>query len=598
MVYYFAWVSEQETAFAPEHKREDEHVFSFSFSHDEGDFAALELVIENPRVGLLAPSRPRWAWFAVDDTPLFFGRLIGVPDDIGGECVRLSFIARPADYEDQRAAVAEAKAREWPYYDRIWFSPDDLDNPDNVLEARPELWFIDPVTHQVTASHIAQGEGAVIVFDESQVLYDSVSVSYGATPYRRVDVEATVSWDQAATGSVDLTMLVSPISTYTGDGLISSWPKPGATLGGGWVVTYSDCRYLTANNVPVWEWRKPDGRWKFKLNNTWCLKVPNAEADPALPTNSQIPEQILALPMQVVHGGLAVGYDVSRRKSETVRFSLVADTQAIITDPGDDAVLSLSFSSSELVSPIDPGGAMPIGKPCRRAYFSQDRGAQSLEYLIALARARLIASARCVDVSFVVPMQDALDAAVTLQRSARVIDRRLPGGVAEGKVKRIAISGDGDNGDSGCEITIGCSIGYGGNVDATPGQPSYVAAGYVADGWQRAEGAHVVPPNAGVWYTPVDGVEPNDDGLDFERLALNHVLKEFRRGGLYAEQEAAMGKVADDPKDVFERLNRVPTTIDVRLRPVTGGPFHTDYLVGTSPLVIAKTIDLEAESAP
>ena len=39
MSFQFAWVGPAETAFGPEHEREDEEVFAFSLEHTEGDFA-------------------------------------------------------------------------------------------------------------------------------------------------------------------------------------------------------------------------------------------------------------------------------------------------------------------------------------------------------------------------------------------------------------------------------------------------------------------------------------------------------------------------------------------------------------------------------
>ena len=72
---YFAWVDSTETTFSALHHRSDEDVFAFTVDHVEGDFPSLSLEIKNPRVGLLAPLRKRWAWLAYSDgvtvTPLF-----------------------------------------------------------------------------------------------------------------------------------------------------------------------------------------------------------------------------------------------------------------------------------------------------------------------------------------------------------------------------------------------------------------------------------------------------------------------------------------------------------------------------------------------
>lgn len=600
--YWFAWVDPTEDTFGDAHKREDEHVYSFRIEHNEGDFAALEVVIENPRVGLLAPSRKVWAWFALGDKPLFFGRLVAMPDDLDGDYLKLSFLARPGDYEDQRKTVAAEKANVWPYYDRIWFSKDDLDNPDNVLEARPELWHIDRVTHEVTTSNISEGEDGTIDFDESMVFYDSVQLTHGATPYRRVNVTASVSWAQAATGAVSVSGLWrGRIKTYTGQGFIDSWPKEGAGIGGGWSVGKSSVKFANEDHVPIWEWHNPpDGRWRFVFNDRWEVRCPDINWGAGLPplASGDWPEEILAFPIQIMSTVLQAAYDVSRDKSETLTFSLEADTQAVVTEPGDAATLDLAFSSAEIVSRIDPGGLMPIRDVRKRAYFTQDRGTLSVEYLIALARARLLASARCVDVTFSVPLSDALDGDLSLRKNASLQDHRLPGYKVAGKVKSYVMTGDGDTGAFTCDITIGCSVGYGGEpAEPAPGDPTYVEIGYVEAGYQRMDNQTVVPQASGVRYTSIAGIAPNDDGIDFERLDIRSVIKSHSITGTYQEQQQAMTHSAMKPEDVFTRLKTKTTKIDFELKPLTGGPFQTNYSLVTSPLVIPKTIDLESESS-
>src|SRR5262249_2967792 len=117
----------------------------------------------------------------------------------------------------------------------------------------------------------------------------------------------------------------------------------------------------------------------------------------------QLPGHILRLPRWRLKPTLIVRYDSTRSRTENLVFSVSADTQAIPTGPAGEAVQSLSFSSSELTAPVDPGGAMPIGDVRYGSYFTRDRGAASLEYLICVARARLLSRARTVFVDFEVP---------------------------------------------------------------------------------------------------------------------------------------------------------------------------------------------------
>jgi len=145
--FYFAWITASETTFDPSlHNREDEDVFGFTVEHSEGDFAGLEIEIRNPRVGLLAPARKVHAFLSYDTgseiKPLFHGRLVGIPDDINQEVVRLQFTARPDDYTAQKAALAST-LKVLPYYDPVFVAKDKWEDPDAVLEARSE-----PLAHR------------------------------------------------------------------------------------------------------------------------------------------------------------------------------------------------------------------------------------------------------------------------------------------------------------------------------------------------------------------------------------------------------------------------------------------------------------------
>ncbi len=156
--FFFAWVDAGET-FGVEHERFDEAVFSLEISQQEGEFAAATVDVVNPKIGLLNAGRKRWAWLAWDsgDTPgvvpLFFGRLVGLPQDLQAEVVRLEFIARPADYAARQAALAPA-LKVAPWWDPVFIATDHLDDPDAWLEARAARWHIDRVTHAVSISDI------------------------------------------------------------------------------------------------------------------------------------------------------------------------------------------------------------------------------------------------------------------------------------------------------------------------------------------------------------------------------------------------------------------------------------------------------------
>ena len=107
MTFHFAWAGADEISFGPEHQVEDEEVFAFTLEHSEGDFATLAIDIRNPRRQYLAEGADLWMWLSEDGTPLFFGRLVAVPEDLHAEIVRLNFIARPTGYDVAKRALAD-----------------------------------------------------------------------------------------------------------------------------------------------------------------------------------------------------------------------------------------------------------------------------------------------------------------------------------------------------------------------------------------------------------------------------------------------------------------------------------------------------------
>src|ERR1044072_169892 len=148
--FYFAWVNSNETTFGPQHHVMDEYIFSVERVLAEGEKPLLRLQIENPRVGLLNAGRKVWAWFSWNNTPLFFGRLVGSPTQLTAEIVQIELIADPVDYKHQRQILAESM-KVLPYWDPVWIEIGKRDDPDKILEAYGALWNVDPVTHEVTA---------------------------------------------------------------------------------------------------------------------------------------------------------------------------------------------------------------------------------------------------------------------------------------------------------------------------------------------------------------------------------------------------------------------------------------------------------------
>jgi hypothetical protein len=256
------------------------------------------------------------------------------------------------------------------------------------------------------------------------------------------------------------------------------------------------------------------------------------------------------------------------------------------------------MSSSEVTSAIDPGGAVPLAGTAR-SYFATDRGAQSLEYLIAVARANLLARARAVTVAFDIPFPLAVASDVSCRKNAVLTDPRLPGTVVGGKISHYTLAMSA--GAMSATIEIGCSVGKGGTITAQPGEPDYSEEDYVADDYQHYSGRFELPFPSDVAYEVLSGVAPNDDGIDFSRITPDRIINSFTFGpntSQTSQQDAlALFNVSVSQGGQVTATNVTFDHFDISLKSLDGGPFETDYTPNLTQLKAPKTIDLEADAA-
>jgi hypothetical protein len=565
---YFAWIDPGETTFAPEHMRWDENIFSFTLHQDEGDPASLTLVVRRPRndagnaIGLLGPGRKVWCWFAMDcgpDLVRFRGRLVGVPTSIFEELVTLEFVARPVDLVAQKEALAET-LRVLPYYDEVVIDLARRTDPEVVLEGYSAIWHYDRETHVLSISDEITGEDGLVEFDgaseDGKVLYDGLGLSLTSGPLARVDVKAEYTWTQQAQGNVDLTRyLMSNWPETEGNYITSltlkadSWPKAGAGIGDGWVVTeatastpYSD-EVISKTGGSTMKVVFPDSSWFGASTQTTTYTetksytaVPAALAFPGMVTDNisvgtspggttdygtptyttsysrSYSEVRAILPVNYIAFTLLAGYTANRQCTELVSFSLYADVQHVLTDPEDGEALRIDdVKSVNLSEAIGEGSDayLPIGDPRRRSYIATGRGNQSVEYLIALARAHLLKRARVVEITFAPKLARMPE--ITLRKNAFLIEPRL--GEALGKIIGYSLALDGADGKVNCVVRIGCAIGRGGSAVAAGGEPTYCDIDYTGADYQSFTGRTVLFDTS-VGYQPPNA-DPNDDGLNF-----------------------------------------------------------------------------------
>jgi predicted nucleic acid binding AN1-type Zn finger protein len=603
--FYFAWVDEGDVFDAVTHAREDAKIFSIELSQDEGEFAKLAIQLENPRVGLLAAGRNLWCILSRqkgDDVEhMFTGRLIGIPSRVDGEVVELTFVARPADFLTQRDAVSDA-LKELPWYDEVWLDSGH-DDPNTVLETRCARWNIDRLSLEVSTTNIVDGEAGTIELTASQHFYDDFDVSYSEDPKKSVEIKATATWDEEGEGDVDITRPIVEafqatgsqgsypiVTSLTGDGLLSSWPKGEANIGGGWAVG----KEATIEDVTG------------KNPTLFVKEFASYEDDIVLTTVEDQVNGLSSVPYDNYRFSAKLGrykiyfpvhYTAKRARTETIAATVTADIQNLVVDPDADDTEKIEVSTSRLTEALDADDAMPIGDKRNKSYFKLSRGEKSFQNLLLWARAKLLSSARCIEIK-VTTWWDTVSQ-ITCQHNVLVYDDRLPNGQALGKVKSYTFRFSADDGEQVAEITLGCTIGHGTALAAAAaGDPIYVADGYVSDGYVKRTGAAVELLESELQYESFDGFEiSDDDGVDLFNMTAKRCIESITVEGGNTAQRAAIQnstKNAVAKPDPGKALQDLPTTVTLVMKPVDADGFKVDFTPDVSDLVIPKTIDLEA----
>jgi len=284
--------------------------------------------------------------------------------------------------------------------------------------------------------------------------------------------------------------------------------------------------------------------------------------------------------------------------------------------PPFDETLHATTSDGTVVWTCVGSGEIPVGgypgDSHSPTYFAMDRGRASLEYLAALVRAKLLYRARCIEINFDCEYVRGID--ITTRKTATLHDPRIAGGIAVGKVKGATLSVD-DSGLAGCTVTLACCAGKGDAVDEQPGDPTYVADGYVDEGYQNHVNVTVVlPGTTDLGYAPPVYVA-NDDGVSFPLTRDMIVVTDTIHPGTDVSGKAldAMAAAAQMAKNPyvsdFKRqretamlsANSLPNLLKAdpfwqewQFKPVNNGPFHKVYNVKFSNLTVPMGIDLQS----
>ena len=265
-----------------------------------------------------------------------------------------------------------------------------------------------------------------------------------------------------------------------------------------------------------------------------------------------------------------------------------------------------------------PVGGLP-GDSWSPTYFATDRGLQSLEYLAALVRAKLLYRSRCVEIQFDCAYGRGVD--LTTRKTVTLHDPRIPGGIALGKINGAELSVS-DTGVAGCRVTLACCAGTGNEIFGNIGTAGYVQEGYVDYGYQDYSDALIlVPTTTDLGYAP-PVYAAVDDGLTFPLTRdMIMVMDEFHQGNDVSEkaldsmqQAAERGQKPPDfnslegiyakqreieminSNNLSNLLKVDPSWQEFQIRPVNAGPFNKVYNIKFTNLTIPMGIDLQSST--
>lgn len=627
MTLFFAWVDEGTAFNAGTHSVEDEVIYSIDITQNEGDYAVLTMEIENPGVGLLSAGRKQWAWLSEDGEALFYGRVDAAADDVQSEIITIELVAEPIDIVEQKAALA-ADLREAPYWDDA-FIQQEADNPDTVMESRTAHWDVDRITHELRVVDILNPGDPDIEITEDQHFYDAFNLSKNGTPLKKIFVKLVAKWRQKATGTVDLTEKLwkafqttgSPfnfpsVGSFTSVGLANEWPEPLKNLNGGWTMGVDSFALVTefvqSGFYPVTYIDKSateitgdadavaiDDEGNSFLDVQQPGFMQSQYGNPILGVetlfNTAWKEWQVSFPILPVNQKFTVDFNADRERQEILTFTATADVQSLFFDPGSDEEEEIELTSEFIDQPVDPGEVMPIVDLRRNMYFPTDRGQISVQYALLLCYARFIWRSRAIHIELECEW-DLVRDIISNRRRVLLHDYRIPGGTALGKVISYSLVATAER--KIARITLGCSVGKDIALPAAdPGLDTYIDD-YIDDYYEMEDMQIDVIPGV-IQYDALDEtIVIDDDGVDFFNMVPDTVLYEpiTIANGLNDQKELIDGAVDEgitDP-DPIGVLRDNPTKPRLRLIPVTGGAFLSEYEVTVSPLTIPKMIDLEA----
>ena len=580
---YFAAVDPLDVYDELIHSVEDEEVFFLKIDQSEGEFATLEIEIKNPSEGLLSPARKQRVFISIENagSPLliFSGRIIGNPTELTNETVRIQYIGQPEDWDTVQDTFLDT-LKVAPFFNQLYIPDDRRDLAEEILAARPDLLHWNRSTNALTLSNIIEGGSFINL--AGNIIEDTVRMYIGDPPLKAVDITVEAQWEQVGQGTVDVgeqirleftnTAIGTPqINTLTPLAFEDGWR--GARIPTGYVVEESTL-------IPVADqFGLGQSDLRSGLATVLGVDFPTKAGDTP-------PTRQVSVPRVWYEGRLVLQAVYQQKRRETFTATLQATTQdfSLKGNKTEDLSIRLQNPSADL-----QGGVLDAKKP---SFFFDltlsdltTEGREVIEHGLMRARARLMKSARVIEVRFQAILDDVIE--ISCDHSVRIEDDRIPGGSIRGKVLGYTLSVDGDSGQKVADIVIGAIIGTG--VDSTgTGAPSEVEIANTS--FVNEFGAS--PMTSSIFYDlPVDPTISVPIDVALMESDDTHLVDSVVVSNDGETQNDAF--ILTDRPDTYLAANGTGVTVDLKSMNPSAELFAT-VIITTEPMTLPIQTDLEA----
>lgn len=540
-----AWVPTADTVFNPLlHARTELKATTYQLDQEEGGVARLSVTCENLGVGIMAPGRDQYilvSWADEGETPrlIFRGVANSMPANLADKLITLEFLAQPDDFDELLLAFARTLAAR-PYVDEL-ISGTNITDPAVVLEARSEMFHIDPVTHEISLSDVIDYDRLV----DLGPLYvrDSMTPALGLPPLRKASMNFVGEWTQRAHGTVDIAGKVNEGGGENGRATltdISSIGEIGDINNSGWRVN------RTEQASPGFTWTPRmyfDGR--YQIVNHQVYRGKNEYGQDFYDNYTRTRYGVRPLQMYRYQASVfEMEYDYAQPRREILKVTATADVQDVNAfgyeeEELDDIGLN-SLTEDSTTPPWEEDTEYLVGDKviyrnkawvCQQAhtsadrfqgllddyagynerllkpfmyrwietkkdvalrdarafsFFETDRGREVAEHGLLRVRAFLRRRLRALTVTFRGRWEDLHD--ISLRDGVRIEHYWFPGGSVRGKVIAYSKVWTGEGRSRYVDVTIGVSVANGVAGTVPSGGTAYSEAFGTGYSWADDEG--------------------------------------------------------------------------------------------------------------